>query len=461
MVGRSWLSLIAPTQAQRDQESVIIKRRRFSGLKDLPVGFGFITPNLIDNDLATGSWWFVVGGILSMLIPIVILLDNSIGFFEDENSEEEIVEAAGEVLTWWLLLISGFFVTIGSWCFVRAFSEPVPPPLGEHCLAQSSYCTFFGICLSTDEVLASWLFLAGSLPSLPYAAIFYAREPMRPAYIFGLLAAIASVLCAIVFVWAVIQPVQTANHSTQGEDAIDTTIFTPSGQSISSLSMNSTPTSSIPENEELNSFSTPAIETSDHFTPPMGKQGESTPATTSQTVRERDLTFLFRTVDISSTAASNATSLSLPPRRHHSSQSPLKSKLMMPVVEKVIGKESPILMHVSTDFLLAAWLSLFISIAWALGSLFLLMLKRSQMNSRVDFAYLMSFIDSIPFGIGSLYYISGGFFYSGDDSLTHRLEDELNNEKNPLHTRLVDEDEDEDEDVGKDERENEVIVSID
>lgn len=422
-------SYFALTAKQRVRQDEIVKRRRFSGLKQLPVGFGFL--GFIDNDLATGSWWFVVGGIISVLVPLVILLDNWIDFFSDEENEEEIVEAAGEVLTWWLLLISGFFVTVGSWCFVRAFSEPAPPALGDHC----SHSSLFGICLSTDEVLASWLFLAGSLPSLPYAWIFYIKEPMRPAYILGLMAAFASVICASFFVWAVLQPVQ--QHSALEEDNL--TNLTHSGESMSSLSTSSTP-NSIPENEELASTpltaTTPMIETSDHFAPTPRKQSLHTPTTTSVSTRDREGhqdAAQFRTVDISSTAASNASGHSRPPRRHQSNQSPLKSKLMMPVVEKVIGKESPILMHISTDFLLAAWLSLFISVAWALGSLFLLLLKRSQMNSRVDFAYFMSFIDSIPFGIGSVYYISGGFFYAGSNDAFPSLEEPTLGEKNPLH----------------------------
>ena len=192
-------SYFALTAKQRVRQDEIVKRRRFSGLKKLPVGFGFL--GFIENDLATGSWWFVVGGIISVLIPIVILLDNWIDFFSDEEKEEEIVEAAGEVLTWWLLLISGIFVTVGSWCFVRAFSEPAPPALGDHC----SHSSLFGICLSTDEVLASWLFLAGSLPSLPYAHILHqgTHAPCLHPRLDGCIR--LGDLCNF-FVWAVLQP---------------------------------------------------------------------------------------------------------------------------------------------------------------------------------------------------------------------------------------------------------------
>lgn len=417
----------ALTEEQYSKESSIKARRRFDSLKGLPVGAPVL--GYIDNDLATGSWWFVIGGIISMMIPLVILLDSELNFFKDERNAAEIIEAADDSFTWWLLLVSGFFVTVGSYCFVRAFTEPTPSPLGDGCVDQCSYFSLFGICIRTDEILAAWLFLAGSLPAMPYAGIFCAREPTRPAYILGLMAAAASVLCAGFFVWAVIQPVELEHPSDK---------FPPSVSSLS-LSSHSTTNSSIPENEEVltTPLTTPLdiVEAGNHHHGTPGSQMTSKDyAASTQASVSTNHDLPFRTVDISSTATGRS--------RRQVSVSPLKSKLMIPVVEtmveKVVGKQSSfILMHISTDFLLASWLSLFVSIAWGVGSLALLVLKNADMSSRVDFAYIMSFIDSLPFVIGSIYYISGGFYYAGTESegfqqVAPREVEDLP-EKNPLH----------------------------
>lgn len=59
-------------------------------------------------------------------------------------------------LTWALLIFSGFFFTLGSIAFVRAFEEPPKRPIFywyKHC--------------QTDELLGAWLFLVGTIPAVP------------------------------------------------------------------------------------------------------------------------------------------------------------------------------------------------------------------------------------------------------------------------------------------------------
>lgn len=63
--------------------------------------------------------------------------------------------------TWILMSISGFFSTLGSLAFVRAFHEDPPmTPL------------FTWYHLQSDELLASWLFFCATVPFVPYCLIF-------------------------------------------------------------------------------------------------------------------------------------------------------------------------------------------------------------------------------------------------------------------------------------------------
>ena len=87
------------TEEQYSKVSSIKARRRFDSLKG---AVGAPVLGYIDNDLATGSWWFVIGGIISMMIPLVILLDSELNFFKDERNAAEIIEAADDSFTWWL-----------------------------------------------------------------------------------------------------------------------------------------------------------------------------------------------------------------------------------------------------------------------------------------------------------------------------------------------------------------------
>jgi hypothetical protein len=69
-------------------------------------------------------------------------------------------------LTWGLLIFSGTFFTIGSLIFVRAFEEPPLRPL----LYQYKH-------FQTDELLAAWLFLIGTIPAVPYTLVYFLIDP--------------------------------------------------------------------------------------------------------------------------------------------------------------------------------------------------------------------------------------------------------------------------------------------
>jgi hypothetical protein len=69
--------------------------------------------------------------------------------------------AFGQSVTWILLILSSIFYTIGSYVFARAFEDPSPKPL----LANWKH-------FQTDELLSAWIFLFGSIPSIPYSIVF-------------------------------------------------------------------------------------------------------------------------------------------------------------------------------------------------------------------------------------------------------------------------------------------------
>ena len=64
------------------------------------------------------------------------------------------------------MIFSGIFFTIGSLIFVRAFEEPPVRPL----LYNLKH-------FQTDELLAAWMFLIGTIPAVPYTLVYFLIDP--------------------------------------------------------------------------------------------------------------------------------------------------------------------------------------------------------------------------------------------------------------------------------------------
>lgn len=92
------------------------------------------------------------------------------------------------VETWSLLVVSGFFFTVGSYAFVRAFTEPPLPPL------------FTWKHLATDELLGAWLFFWAAVPALPYSFVYWSTDPGNVIYLGMLLMSAMFVLASYLFV---------------------------------------------------------------------------------------------------------------------------------------------------------------------------------------------------------------------------------------------------------------------
>lgn len=122
--------------------------------KWLPVAF--------TNDLVHGSWWFVGGALFTTIIAIIILMNSYYPseWLGHDNSYNGMPRDLYRV-TWVMLSVSGVLYLLGSLAFVRAVNEPPMQPLFP--------CS---VHTATDELLGSWLFLFGTVPSIPYAVCY-------------------------------------------------------------------------------------------------------------------------------------------------------------------------------------------------------------------------------------------------------------------------------------------------
>mmetsp|Transcript_964 Transcript_964/g.964 ORF Transcript_964/g.964 Transcript_964/m.964 type:complete len:321 (-) Transcript_964:227-1189(-) len=144
-------------------------------------------PVYCTTDVAHGSWWFVWGSLLAMFMSIIPLIQVDVNIFQATDDTLPVLDFYS---TWALLIVSGFFFTVGSYAFVRAFEEPPKPPL------------FTWKHFETDELLGAWLFFFGTAPAVPYTAIFYILNPEEILYLGGLAAAVVFVLATLLFVFA-------------------------------------------------------------------------------------------------------------------------------------------------------------------------------------------------------------------------------------------------------------------
>ena len=119
------------------------------------------------------------------------------------KQHDDLLPSVDFTLTWSLLIFSGFWFTVGSWAFVRAFEEPPKKAL---------FSTFKH--LRTDELLGAWCFMLGTAPAVPYTWVYFLIDPT-----FTFLGALAGsgvfVLGSVVFVMASYPTNQTTAHGTK------------------------------------------------------------------------------------------------------------------------------------------------------------------------------------------------------------------------------------------------------
>jgi hypothetical protein len=131
--------------------------------------------------------WFVWGSLVAMLMAVIPLVQVDVNIFQANDDTLPVLDFYS---TWALLIVSGFFFTVGSYAFVRAFEEPPKPPL------------FTWKHFETDELLGAWLFFFGAAPAVPYVAIYFILSPSELLYLGALVAAVIFVMASLLFVFA-------------------------------------------------------------------------------------------------------------------------------------------------------------------------------------------------------------------------------------------------------------------
>jgi hypothetical protein len=140
-----------------------------------------------ENDMVTGSWWFVWGSLISALMPIPCLIDIYSEIFD--TPEDTKLKAFDAASTWIFLILSGAFFTAGSYAFVRAFGDPHRPPL------LGNYYHF-----QTDELLGAWLYLFAVVPGVPFSIVYLGYNMTKLTYWGGLFGSILVVAASYGFV---------------------------------------------------------------------------------------------------------------------------------------------------------------------------------------------------------------------------------------------------------------------
>ena len=130
--------------------------------------------------------WFVWGSVISTLLPILVLLHDFIGIYEVETT----LPALTYYVTWIIMVLNGFFMTLGSLAFVRAFEEPPKPPM------------FTWKHISSDELVAAWLMFLSMLIMVPYTLMWFFLYPNEVLYIGSVIGSAFLTFCTYLFVLA-------------------------------------------------------------------------------------------------------------------------------------------------------------------------------------------------------------------------------------------------------------------
>ena len=158
-------------------------------------------------DFVFRSWWFFWGSLLSAFISLVLLIDaTGVPFFSAPANTT--LSAFSNISTWAFLLISGVFYTLGSYAFVRAFSEPRIPPL------------FTWRVIETDELLGCWCNLIGTAPSIFYCLVYIFNEPNRSIYWAALGVSILFTCVMALFVYTTYGQDEETRKANEGQESI-------------------------------------------------------------------------------------------------------------------------------------------------------------------------------------------------------------------------------------------------
>jgi hypothetical protein len=172
-----------------------IKRRR-GAFKWLPTHFA--------NDLLHGSYWFLGGSVLAMLIPVVPILSILYHFYVHHGSLETTVY----FYIYGLLIFSGLMFSIGSYHFLRVFIEPPPEPHLVFCRCLSNG--------ANDELLAAWYFFLGTAPTIPVVTFYVVYANYSSTFVVALVVCIIATSVMFLFVYVCIPDEDVYLHNLEG-----------------------------------------------------------------------------------------------------------------------------------------------------------------------------------------------------------------------------------------------------
>lgn len=153
--------------------TIVSKRRAFRWL-----------PPLCRSDLLHGSWWYVIGSFLSVVISLIVLVNDYETFL---GADDSILPPPDYRLAWGLCLASAVLFTIGSVAFVRASNSPP--------LSTMGLCA----CCASDEIFGSWFAVSAVLPAVPYCFV-YMTVSHSLLYFIAMIVSIAIVVFMIIFI---------------------------------------------------------------------------------------------------------------------------------------------------------------------------------------------------------------------------------------------------------------------
>ena len=149
-------------------------------------------PVYCENDMVHGAWWFVWGSLLTIWIPIMPLIALYEDWWPDAATDDgkSIMPLADHVAAYGMLAFAGVLYTIGSYIFVRVFRDNPPPPIFN--FKHRLFCN--------DELIASWLFLIGTLPFIPIMGLYVHYNPDNGAFMLAFLLCILANLAFFIFI---------------------------------------------------------------------------------------------------------------------------------------------------------------------------------------------------------------------------------------------------------------------
>ena len=180
------LSREADTYFNRLQKNLTHSKRR---------AFRFL-PAFARNDLVFGSWWFVLGSTIAVLLCVVVLVNN---YYDYLGTDDSALPPLDYRIAWGMALASSVFFTVGSLAFVRACNEPPLPPL-------------FGLsCGNSDESFGLWFFIMSVFPAIPYCFVYLAVKRSE-LYFICMIIAIAIIIAGVVFMKCIYRPRKVVYH---------------------------------------------------------------------------------------------------------------------------------------------------------------------------------------------------------------------------------------------------------